>query len=63
MNFCKTGVDKSETAGEETGVNSFDRRVIDTRGPQGRVDEVVEQRDHHNDGDGVNVATRKNNVS
>ena len=49
-------IKQSETANEETCVNAFDRRVVDTRRPQGRVDDVIEQRDHDDDGNGVDVA-------
>ena len=56
-------IKQRETANEEAGVNSFDRRVVDTRRPQGGVYEVVEQRDHHNDGDRVDVTAREKDVS
>ena len=56
-------VKQGKTANEETGVDTFDRRVVDTRRPQGRVDDVVEEWDHHDDGDRIDVSTRMKDVS
>ena len=55
-------VKQCNTTNEEAGVNPFDRRVVDTNGPQGRVDDIVKHRDHQNDGNGVDVPIRKKHV-
>ena len=56
-------VEHSKATEKEAGVDAFNRRVVNPHGPQGRINDVVEYRDHQNDGNRVDVSVRRKHVN